>query len=170
MPRPHLVVADNDEVYTVFMVEDIKKGTGLLVLVAEDNPVNQLLVVRLIERAGHQAIVVSNGEEAISLLERRGHFSEQPIEGPPIDIVLMDIQMPLMGGVEATRIIRQREKKGTAKIPIVGVTAIGVDEEKGEYLRVGMDDYLSKPIDTTCLQEILRGVFGAKWGALNLFS
>lgn len=137
------------------MAEELQKRAALWVLVAEDNVVNQALVVRLIERAGHQPVVVANGEEAIACLEQRGHFGKAPIEMPPFDLVLMDIQMPVMGGIEATGIIREREVLGGERIAIVALTANEIPENREEYLAEGIDDYLTKPIDSVRL----RGLF-----------
>lgn len=137
------------------MTEDTKKGVELWVLVAEDNVINQALVVRLIERAGHRVVIVANGEEAIQCLEWRGHFGKEPIEVPPFDLVLMDIQMPVMGGVEATRIIRERDITGEKRIPIVALTAHEIPEDLETYRADGFDDYLTKPIDSVRLRMLL---------------
>lgn len=144
------------------MAEDTKRGAGLWVLVAEDNLTNQTLLVRLIERAGHMAVVVANGEEAIVRLERRGHFGDTPIEVPPFDLVLMDIQMPVLGGVEAALIIRDRERTGAKRIPIVALTAHEIPKEHDEYLNEGLDYHLTKPIDPLKLRGMFDEVVGRK--------
>lgn len=144
------------------MAEETKEGAQLWVLVAEDNIVNQALVVRIIERAGHKPVVVANGEEAILRLEQRGHFGQEAVEVPPFDLVLMDIQMPVMGGVEATRIIREREMTGGERILVVALTANEIPENQEVCLVNGIDDYLTKPIDSTRLQAIFDGCIERK--------
>ncbi|MFT3781871.1 MAG: response regulator [Nibricoccus sp.] len=108
--------------------------TAAKVLIAEDNPTNQILTRRMIEKIGHKADVVANGSEAIEAMGR-GHYQ----------LVLMDCQMPEMDGYEATRAIRRNERNG-ARIPIIALTANASQEERQRCLSVGMDDYLSKPV------------------------
>jgi signal transduction histidine kinase/CheY-like chemotaxis protein len=135
--------------------ESVLSGNSLCVLVAEDNIVNQKLIARLLEKYGHEVILVSTGEDAIRALERRGQFGGESVEAPPFDLVLMDIQMPVMGGVDATRIIRERENSLARRIPIVALTANAIAGQRDEYLSEGMDEYLSKPINTEELKRIL---------------
>lgn len=135
--------------------EPILSSNSLNVLVAEDNIVNQRLIARLLQKYGHEAILVSTGEEAIYALERRGQLGGESIESPPFDLLLMDIQMPVMGGVDATRIIRERENSLATRIPIVALTANAIAGQRDEYLSEGMDEYLSKPINTEELKRIL---------------
>jgi len=130
-------------------------SNSLCVLVAEDNIVNQKLVARLLEKYGHEAVLVSTGEEAIRALERRGQLGGESVDAPPFDLVLMDIQMPVLGGVDATRIIRERENSLARRIPIVALTANAIAGQRDEYLNEGMDEYLSKPINTEELRRIL---------------
>ncbi len=104
----------------------------LRVLVVEDNLVNQRVAAGLLSRHGHQAIVVPNGAEAVAAC-RSGGF----------DVVLMDVHMPEMGGLEATRIIRSAE--AGRRVPIIGLTASASDADRRECLEAGMDDYVSKP-------------------------
>jgi signal transduction histidine kinase/CheY-like chemotaxis protein len=135
--------------------QSILSANSLCVLVAEDNIVNQKLIARLLEKYGHEAVLVSTGEEAIRALERRGQLGGESVEAPPFDLVLMDIQMPVMGGVDATRIIRERENSLARRIPIVALTANAIAGQRDEYLSEGMDEYLSKPINTEDLKRIL---------------
>ena len=135
--------------------DTILNANSLCVLVAEDNIVNQKLAARLLEKYGHAAVLVSTGEEAIRALERRGQLGGESVEAPPFDLVLMDIQMPVMGGVDATRIIRERENSLGRRIPIVALTANAIAGQRDEYLDEGMDEYLSKPINTEELRRIL---------------
>jgi CheY-like chemotaxis protein len=113
----------------------------LRVLVAEDSPVNQLLAVRLLEKRGHVVEVAGTGTGALDALERQ-----------PFDLVLMDVQMPEMDGLEATVAIRERERaSGGRRVPIVAMTANAMVGDKERCLEAGMDGYLSKPIQVASL-------------------
>ena len=112
----------------------------LVVLVVEDNRVNQMLVKRLLERRGYAVVLTANGSEALLAMER-----------DRFDVVLMDVQMPVMGGLEATATIRDRERTLGARTPIVGVTAHALAAERERCLAAGMDDYVTKPIDPDAL-------------------
>nr|WP_286208721.1 response regulator [Azospirillum sp. A1-3] len=113
------------------------------VLVAEDNPVNQQLTLALLRRAGHSAEAVSNGEEAVEAVTSR-----------PYDLVLMDVQMPVMDGLTATRRIR-RLSGPAARIPVVALTANAMQGDAAICLEAGMDDYLSKPINARKLLDTI---------------
>jgi len=117
----------------------------LHVLLAEDNAVNQMLAVRLLQKRGHTVTVTGNGREALDALEH-GKF----------DLVLMDVQMPEMDGIEATMAIREREKLTGCYQPVVALTALVIKGDKQRCLDAGMDDYLSKPIRQQELDEILE--------------
>jgi CheY-like chemotaxis protein len=112
-----------------------RSGGSLQVLLAEDNPVNQTLAVRLLQRRGHVVTVAQNGREALAMLDQN-HF----------DAVLMDIEMPEMDGFSATRAIRAREKNSGEHVPIIAMTAHAMRGMKEECLNAGMDGYLAKPI------------------------
>ncbi|MBA3892034.1 MAG: response regulator, partial [Gemmatimonadaceae bacterium] len=107
----------------------------LNVLVAEDNPVNQKLVTALLERAGHVVKVVGDGAQAVSA-----------IGNAQFDIVLMDVQMPEMSGLEATRRVREHEQETGRHVPIIALTARAMQGDREICLAAGMDDYLSKPV------------------------
>jgi CheY-like chemotaxis protein len=107
------------------------------VLVAEDNPVNQTLVRRLLEKRGYSIVVVGDGRAALSALEQNN-----------FDIVLMDVQMPDMDGFAATAVIREREQASGRHIPIVAMTAHALKGDPERCLAEGMDAYVSKPIRT----------------------
>ena len=114
------------------------------ILLAEDNAVNQKLVVRLLERSGHTVRVASNGREAVRF------FAEDRY-----DAVLMDVQMPEMDGLEATRLIRQWESGTGHRAPVIALTAHAMAGDKEMCLDAGMDAYLSKPIDPKILADTL---------------
>ena len=110
----------------------------LHVLVAEDSPVNRTLVTTLLKRRGHTVTAVENGRKAVAAIQSGARF----------DLVLMDLQMPEMGGLEATRAIRDREREeGTTRLPLVALTAHAMQGDRERCLEAGMDGYLSKPID-----------------------
>lgn len=120
------------------------KQTQLRVLVAEDNPINQKLAVGLLEKWGHIADIAENGLLAIEKYKANVY-----------DVILMDMQMPEMGGIEATQIIRQIEPE-SQRIPIIAMTANAMPGDKERCLEAGMDEYLSKPIKSESLREQLE--------------
>jgi len=117
------------------------------VLVAEDNTINQRLIKRLLENEGYLVRIAGNGQEAVDLF-----LSQNTIPGEKFHLILMDIQMPTMDGVEATRRIRKIDKK----IPIIALTAHAMKGDKGKFLSEGMDDYISKPIEKTLLFKTIN--------------
>jgi two-component system sensor histidine kinase/response regulator len=119
----------------------------LRVLVAEDNVVNQQVVMGLLDRAGHAAVAVDTGNKVLAALERHD-----------FDLVLMDLQMPEMDGLEATRAIRKRERKTGDHIPIVALTARVVKEDAEACLDAGMDAYVAKPLRARDLFAAIEGV------------
>ena len=116
------------------------------VLVAEDNVVNQRVAVGLLTRRGHTVTVVGNGLEALAALERDAY-----------DLVLMDVQMPVMGGFEATAAIRARERQTGGHVRIVAMTAHAMNGDRERCVAAGMDGYLSKPLDPRMLFAIAEG-------------
>jgi CheY-like chemotaxis protein/HPt (histidine-containing phosphotransfer) domain-containing protein len=121
------------------------RGRSLRVLVAEDNAVNQKLARSILRRAGHIAVVASNGKEAVDAMSR-----EQ------FDAVLMDVQMPVMGGFEATRLIRDLEARSGRRTPIIAVTARAMKGDREACLEAGMDGFVPKPIQSERLLEALE--------------
>jgi two-component system, sensor histidine kinase and response regulator len=119
----------------------------LRVLVAEDNLINQHIVCRVLEKRGHLPVVVENGQLAVEAL-KRGRF----------DIVLMDVQMPVMNGFEATKAIRALDDPALAKVPIIAMTAHTMKGDRERCLRNGMDRYLSKPVHPGELLETLERI------------
>jgi signal transduction histidine kinase/CheY-like chemotaxis protein len=120
---------------------------SLRVLVAEDNAVNQKLAIRLLEKRGHMVRIVNNGREAIDLLQEDS-----------FDLVLMDVQMPVMDGFEATAIIRSGETCTDRRIPIVALTAHAMKGDRERCVRAGMDGYLAKPVRGSELDAVLDAV------------
>jgi CheY-like chemotaxis protein len=110
---------------------------SLRILVTEDNPVNQLLAVRLLQKAGHSTVVADHGQEALDALERE-----------PFDVVLMDIQMPVMDGFQTTARIRAREQETGQHLPIVAMTAHAMKGDRERCFEAGMDAYVAKPLQT----------------------
>ena len=111
----------------------------LRVLVAEDNPVNRKLVVTLLQKRGHEVRAVEDGRAAVNAV------ASAPRDG--FDVVVMDVQMPVMSGLEATRAIRSSEQSGASRLPIVALTAHAMQGDRERCLAAGMDGYLPKPID-----------------------
>jgi len=123
-------------------------NSSLHILVAEDNKINQQLTAMLLRSAGHQADIVENGEQALAA-----------IQSADFDLVLMDLQMPVLDGIEATRRIRALPAPKNS-IPIIALTAHAMAGTREECLRNGIDDYLSKPIDADRLFTILSEFAG----------
>jgi CheY-like chemotaxis protein len=117
------------------------------VLVAEDNRVNQKLVVRLLEKLGCTVDVAHDGREAVERLQKAEY-----------DLVLMDCQMPEMDGYQATQAIRDRERDSGERIPIIALTANAMEGDRERCLDAGMDDYVTKPVSRKALDAVL-----AKW-------
>jgi two-component system, sensor histidine kinase len=121
----------------------------LRILLAEDNRVNQLLVIRLLEGQGHEVVVVNHGRAALEAMER-----------DVFDLVLMDIQMPEMDGLEAARILRQREAEGFRSVPIIAMTAHAMKGDRDKCLAAGMRGYISKPIQPEEFFGLIEEVVG----------
>jgi two-component system, sensor histidine kinase and response regulator len=119
-------------------------GSGMHILLAEDNVVNQRVAVRILEKEGHYVVIAQNGREALDALDRQA-----------FELVLMDIQMPLMGGFEAAAEIRRREA-GRHHIPIIALTAHAMAGDREKCLAGGMDDYITKPIRASLLIELIE--------------
>jgi CheY-like chemotaxis protein len=126
---------------------------SLRVLVAEDNQVNQRLAVRLLEKRGHTVTLACNGKEAVAATEKH-----------PYDLVLMDLQMPEMDGFEATALLRGREKKSGAHLPVIALTAHALQGDRERCLEAGMDGYLTKPIRAQELDSVLASYSEQKLG------
>jgi signal transduction histidine kinase/DNA-binding response OmpR family regulator len=129
-----------------------ERRRGVRILLAEDNPVNQTVALRLLTKYGHRVVVAGNGREALLAL------GKEPLDG--FDLILMDVQMPEMDGFAATAAIREREKETKAHIPIVAMTAHAMKGDRERCLAAGMDDYMSKPIQAKSLLDLIARLTG----------
>jgi len=117
------------------------------ILLTEDNEVNQLLAQKMLTKMGYEVVVAENGKQAIEILE----------SGTPIDLILMDIQMPIMNGIEATEVIRKKEKeKQLSAVPIIALSAGVFDIDIQIARNAGCNDYVTKPIDIKILTNVLK--------------
>ena len=137
---------------------DIEAGSGdndsessltqLTILVGEDNVVNQKVIQGLLEKLGHRVILATNGDDVVSERERPDCRA---------DLILMDCEMPDMDGYRATRLIRDYEREHRqAAMPIVALTAHALEEVRQRCLDAGMDDFLTKPVNTRRLVKVLE--------------
>ncbi len=118
----------------------------LHILLAEDNDINRKLACRLLEKQGHRVSIATNGREAVSMLEQTS-----------VDVVLMDVQMPEMDGIQATAEVRRRERRSGRRTPIIAMTAHAMSGDRDRCLAAGMDGYIAKPVQARKLfQEIRR--------------
>ncbi len=124
-------------------------GPRLKILLAEDNQINQQVAIRLLKKLGHEVQVVENGQVAVDILQTTA-----------FDVVLMDVQMPVLDGLKATSAIRQQEKSTGRYQPIIAMTAHSMAGDRERCLNAGMDDYISKPINATTVTETLLRVTG----------
>ena len=127
----------------------VRHFTGRILL-AEDNELNQEIAVAILEEAGFQVDVAGDGQIAVDMLQKSdpGYYQ----------LVLMDVQMPVMSGYEAVREIRQLENQRLAGIPVIAMTANAFEEDKQEALRNGMDGHIAKPINIELLFTTLNKV------------
>ncbi|MBW2118500.1 MAG: PAS domain S-box protein [Deltaproteobacteria bacterium] len=132
-------------VITRHSIEEARRR--LKILLAEDNIVNQKLAVKMLEKRGHRVVVSLNGRKALEAYEREW-----------FDLILMDVQMPEMDGLEATRAIREKEKERGGHIPIVAMTAHAMKGDREKCLSAGMDDYVPKPIKADELFSVVERV------------
>ncbi|HUI84469.1 MAG TPA: response regulator [Candidatus Binatia bacterium] len=124
---------------------DSERHSRLRILAAEDNRVNQRLLLRLLQKEGHTVTMVEDGEAALAITEEEA-----------FDVILMDVQMPVMDGLEATRLIRNRERSTGKHVPIIALTAHAMKGDRSRCLDAGMDAYVAKPVQK---QELLHIVY-----------
>ena len=110
------------------------------VLLAEDNSVNQTLAIRLLEKHGHDVVLAVNGREALDALEKEN-----------FDLVLMDLQMPVLDGLSAINVVRKKEAEVGGHMPIIALTAHAMKGDRERCIEAGADDYVTKPIRTSDL-------------------
>jgi CheY-like chemotaxis protein len=120
---------------------------SLRILLAEDNPINQKVAVHLLERQGHRVTTANDGRKAVEAA-RKGGF----------DLILMDVQMPTLDGLEATGVLRAAERRGRPRVPIVAMTAHAMKGDRERCLEAGMDDYVAKPIKPEELFKVIDRV------------
>jgi signal transduction histidine kinase/HPt (histidine-containing phosphotransfer) domain-containing protein len=149
--------ADESGPHLLPMPEPKPKIDPLVIMLAEDNLINQLFATEILEQDGHRVIAVGNGAQALATLARQ-----------PVDVVLMDIQMPEMDGLEATRRIRAGEARGVPRdLPIIAMTAHALKGDRERFLQSGMDGYLSKPVGSEEIQAALHQVLGGRYPGGN---
>ena len=120
------------------------------VLLVEDHPVNQRVAEAMLTRSGHRVSIAENGLKAVERMAEGG-----------FDLVLMDMQMPLMGGVEATRLIREMERElGRPAVPIFAMTANALEDDRHAFMTAGMNDFLTKPLLARVLDEKIAALTG----------
>ena len=122
-------------------------SASLRILLAEDNPINQRFAVCLLERHGHEVVVANNGKEALTVLVQQ-----------PFDLVLLDVQMPEMDGLETSVAIRAREQEWGGHVPIIAMTAHAMADDRERCLQAGMDAYLTKPVRPQELFETIANL------------
>jgi PAS domain S-box-containing protein len=147
-------VADRRSLITRHTIRESKRR--LRVLLAEDNPVNQKLAGKILEKMGHTVTVAQNGKEAVEFWAH-GNF----------DMVFMDVQMPEMDGFQATGAIREKETGSDKRTPIVAMTAHALKGDEEQCLAAGMDDYVAKPIRVLQLTEVIDRLIGRVGGEEN---
>lgn len=143
--RDNMSASEAEAATTVSLLPDNTLSELRPILLAEDNAANQKLAILLLAKMGYQATLAMNGLEAVAAA-RRGHY----------DIILMDCQMPEMDGFDATLAIREAEKGIGQHVPIIAMTANAMQGDREKCLGVGMDDYISKPINPKQLKQILE--------------
>jgi signal transduction histidine kinase/ligand-binding sensor domain-containing protein/ActR/RegA family two-component response regulator len=148
--RETRAASDLSKISTVIQQSDSARR-ALRILMAEDNLVNQRVAARLLEMRGHSVKVVENGAEALQALDRAEVF----------DLILMDVQMPEMDGIEATRLIRVREELHGGHVPIVAMTAHTMKGDRERCLAAGMDAYVNKPIEPGTFFRTVEGAVPA---------
>ena len=141
--------------YNLHNDHEPQRRRSLNLLLAEDNAVNQKLAVKLLEKRGHRVTLAGNGKEALAALTRND-----------FDLVLMDVQMPVMDGLEATSQLRMQEMSNGKHQPVVAMTALAMKGDRERCMAAGMDGYLSKPIRTEELDDLLD-LYMAREGAVE---
>ena len=155
-PSEHDVAEAAERAEAVVAESTPRTDSGRCVLLVEDNEVNRKFAVRVLEKAGWNVEIATNGQEAVDAYERKS-----------FDVILMDVQMPIMDGLTATRHIRSLEESRDRKTPIVAMTANAMTGDRERCLDAGMDGYVSKPVRRGILMEEMdrvRGIYGSVAG------
>ncbi|MBI5441363.1 MAG: response regulator [Deltaproteobacteria bacterium] len=135
------------------------KGSGMRILVAEDNPVSQVLLKALLERAGHAVCVACDGREALRCLAEAFGCGGESGPAEPFHLALLDVQMPEVDGLEVARLVREGSVEGVPRdLPLIALTAHALIGDRERFLRAGMDDYMAKPLDLDELSRVLSRV------------
>ncbi|MDP9147272.1 MAG: response regulator [Acidobacteriota bacterium] len=129
---------------------DVNVDPGLCILLAEDNVVNQRLVSRILEKMGHRVVIAGDGAVALEMVSRQ-----------EFDLIAMDMQMPIMDGIETTRKIRLNERGTNRHVPIMAITANAFDDDRRKCLTAGMDGYVVKPVSAQGIREEIRRVIAS---------
>ncbi|MHB8410756.1 MAG: response regulator [Candidatus Acidiferrales bacterium] len=151
---PRKMVAVTQDIQSAAAIS--RAGGGLRVLLAEDNLVNRQLATRLLEKQGHTVVTAKNGIEAVAAVERED-----------IDVVLMDVQMPEMDGLEAIQVIREKERVSGRHLPIISITAHVMKGDREKCLEAGADDYVPKPLKPAELFAAIERTRGAAQQSRN---
>lgn len=142
------VEMDNEEVMSPFVDPMLDKNKNISILIGEDNETNQLVIRKILERQGYQADIARNGKEVLERAQLKRY-----------DLIFMDVQMPEMNGMEATRAIKETFPPNEVPV-IVAVTANALKGDREHCLAAGMDDYISKPIKSAVIAEVINRFFG----------
>ncbi len=132
---------------------EVERRKGLPILLVEDNPVNQTVALRMLEKKGHRVTVAADGLEALAEMEKK-HFAG-------FELILMDVQMPEMDGLRATELIREKQRRLGLHTPIIGLTAHALLKDRERCLAAGMDGYLAKPFKPGDLYDIIAKISAA---------
>jgi CheY-like chemotaxis protein len=156
LPAAQAAPAPRPEMHAAPEPRPAQSQTGLTILLAEDNPINMMLIRELLRRRGHNVVEVTNGNDAVSAMRER-----------QFDLLLTDIHMPGMDGIEAARAIRRDEAaEGRPRAPIVALTADAMETGKRACQDAGMDGFLTKPVDPAELEEMFLMLFPSEDGPL----
>lgn len=141
------IKVENNKFIENTKIESIKRKENNLILIVEDNEINKKIISSFLNQLGYKYITVSNGKEALTTLENLSFRA-----------ILMDIQMPILNGYEATKIIREKEFTTSIHIPIIAMTAYAMAGDKEKFMKAGMDGYISKPFNINELEKVLRNI------------
>lgn len=146
-PKARIEKTDSHGEESIHEVSEGKHLAGRRILLAEDNVVNQRVAARILERAGHGVVIVSTGIQVLAHLQQ-----------DKFDLVLMDVQMPEMDGIQTTQLIREQERGGNSRLPIIAMTAYATSHDRELCFAAGMDDYISKPIRAKDLLTMIEHI------------